>query len=157
MNDQEMPEADIDQPVFSLQKLYVKDSSFENPNAPEVFTMPGNQPKIEINMGVENRQVDTEHWEVSLKVSIISRDSENDKLLFEIEVEQAAVFYLHHIDEEHIPGLLAVDCPTIIFPYTRQVISQMTLDGGFMPLLLEPVNFRGAFENSSVQAEGSVH
>ncbi|MDQ6993391.1 MAG: protein-export chaperone SecB [Mariprofundus sp.] len=151
MTDQEST-AEVTTPTFSLQKLYIKDISFENPNAPEIFTIPGSQPKIEINLAVEHKQIDGEHWEVSLKISAKSNDSESDKLLFEIEVEQAAVFFISNIAEEHMPLLLSVDCPTIIFPYTRQIISQLTIDGGFMPLLMEPVNFRAIFEQSLAQA-----
>jgi len=158
MTDHEMPKIDEDTSAFSLQKIYIKDTSFENPNAPEVYTTPASQPKIEINLGVEHRQLDTEHWEVSLKISLTSHDSQSEQLLFEIEVEHAAVFYMNNIDEEHMSMLLAVDCPTIIFPYTRQIISQLTIDGGFMPLLLEPVNFSAAFEqHSNTQAEHQVH
>ncbi|MDQ6970427.1 MAG: protein-export chaperone SecB [Mariprofundus sp.] len=135
-----------DSPIFSIQKLYIKDSSFENPNAPEVFTISDPKPNVELNIAVENKQIDTEHWEVALKISVIMRDQKNDKLLFEIEIEQAGIFYMKNISDEQMAIVLGVDCPTIIFPYTRQLISQMTVDGGFMPLLLEPVNFSGAFE-----------
>ncbi|GAV19876.1 preprotein translocase subunit SecB [Mariprofundus micogutta] len=136
-----------DTPVFSLQKLYIKDISFENPNAPMVFTIQNPQPNIEMNMKMENRQIDEDHWEVSLKASIVARDTEQDnQVRFEIEVEQAGLFYLKNIPEEHIDVLINVDCPTMIFPYTRQIISQLTVDGGFMPLLLDPINFAAAYE-----------
>ncbi|EAU54603.1 protein-export chaperone SecB [Mariprofundus ferrooxydans] len=157
MTDHNVQDADTDAPAFSLQKIYVKDISFENPNAPGIYTLPASQPKFEINMGVAHKQVDADHWEVSLKISITSHESQNEQLLFEIEIEHAAVFYIRHIDEEQMPILLGVECPTIIFPYARQLISQLTIDGGFMPLLLEPVNFRALFENSRAQAEHQVH
>jgi len=143
--------ADIESPIFSLQRVYVKDISFENPNAPEVFEASGKAPKIEMNLGLSNRQVNDEHWEVSLKVAATTRDQEGGDLLFEIEVEHAAVFFMKNIPAEHIPSLLAVDCPTILFPYTRQIVSQLTVDGGFMPFMLEPVNFRGIYENQLQQ------
>jgi len=143
--------ASEESPIFSLQRVYVKDISFENPNAPEIFEASGKPPKIEMNLGLSNRQVNAELWEVSLKVSATTREQESDKLLFEIEVEHAALFYMKNIPDEHIPGLLAVDCPTILFPYTRQIISQLTVDGGFMPFMLEPVNFRGIYENQLQQ------
>ena len=142
-------ETSADAPVFSIQKIYLKDVSFENPNAPEMFAAPAAQPKIEMNLGLENRQVDADHWEVTLKISAVARDSESDKVLFDIEVAQSGLFYLKNIPEEHMEMLLAVDCPTVIFPYTRQMISQLTVDGGFMPLLLEPVNFGAAFANNN--------
>ncbi|MDQ6956210.1 MAG: protein-export chaperone SecB [Mariprofundaceae bacterium] len=143
--------ASAEAPIFSLQRVYVKDISFENPNAPEVFNRVGTPPKIEMNLGLSNRQVNDEHWEVSLKVAATTRDQESNDLLFEIEVEHAAVFFMQNIPAEHIPTLLAVDCPTILFPYTRQIVSQLTVDGGFMPFMLEPVNFRGIYENQLQQ------
>ncbi|MFQ5344475.1 MAG: protein-export chaperone SecB [Mariprofundus sp.] len=153
---EQTPTTDNTIPAFSLQKLYIKDISFENPNAPAVFTIPHDQPKIEMNLGVNHQQIDEDHWEVTLKISIITRNSDGEKLLFEVEVEHAAIFYLKNIDPEHMPLLLAVDAPTIIFPYTRQIISQLTIDGGFMPLLLEPINFRAAYESSQTQPDGAA-
>jgi len=135
-----------DTPTFNIQKIYVKDVSFENPNAPEVFTMQDIQPNVDMNLAVENQQVDAEHWEVTLKISAIMRDQVSEKLLFEIEIEHAALFFMQNIPEDQMLVALGVDCPTILFPYTRQLISQMTVDGGFMPLLLEPVNFGAAFQ-----------
>jgi len=143
--------ASEESPIFSLQRVYVKDISFENPNSPEIFEASGKPPKIEMNLGMASRRVNDEHWEVSLKVSAKTSDQDSGKLLFEIEVEHAGVFYMKNIPEEHIQSLLAVDCPTIIFPYTRQIVSQSTVDGGFMPFMLEPVNFRGIYESQLQQ------
>ncbi|TLS69059.1 protein-export chaperone SecB [Mariprofundus erugo] len=142
-----------DSPIFSIQKIYIKDISFENPNAPEIFTSAASQPKIEMNLGVTNRQLDEENWEVALKISVLARESESERVLFEIEVEQAGIFYIKNIPVEHIAPVLAVECPAIIFPYTRQIVSQLTVDGGFMPLLLEPFSFGAAYENSLKQQQ----
>jgi len=135
------------QPIFSVQKIYIKDISFENPNAPQAFSAAETSPKIELNLGVQNRQLNEDHWEVSLKVSVLAKDGESDSVLFEAEVEQAGLFILQNIPEEHLPVLLGVDCPAIIFPYTRQMISQLTVEGGFIPLLLDPFNFAAAFQS----------
>lgn len=148
-----MSNENSESPVFSVQKIYTKDISFENPNAPQVFFANDKQPKIKLNLGVENRQIDEDHWEVLLKVSILARDSENSNVLFEIEVEQAGLFLMQDIPDEHMPVVLAVDCPTIIFPYTRQVISQLAVDGGFIPLLLDPFNFAAAYQNMQEENE----
>jgi preprotein translocase subunit SecB len=139
------------QPVFSIKKIYTRDISFENPNAPQSFTAAENSPKMELNLGVQNRQVSEDHWEVTLKVSVLAKDSENDSAIFEVEVEQAGLFLLQNIPEEHLPVVLGVDCPAIIFPYTRQIISQLTVDGGFIPLLLDPFNFGAAYQSSQEQ------
>ncbi len=141
------------QPVFSIKKIYTRDISFENPNAPQSFTAAENSPKIELNLGVQNRQVSEDHWEVSLKVSVLAKDSESDNVVFEVEVEQAGLFVLKNIPEEHLPVVLGVDCPTIIFPYTRQLLSQLTVDGGFIPLLIDPFNFAAAYQSSQEQQQ----
>jgi len=139
-------------PAFSLQKLYVKDISFENPNAPMIYTVENPQPNIEMNLKMENKQIDDDHWEVSLKASILARDTtEDNQVRFEIEVEHAGLFYMKNIPQEHIDILINVDCPTMVFPYTRQLISQLTVDGGFLPLLLDTVNFAAAYEQSKQQ------
>ena len=151
MSDQETSTTEENTPVFSVQKLYIKDVSFESPNAPAIFVTPTDQPKIEMNLSTENRRVDTDHWEVTLKISSVARDSQSEKVLFEVEVEHAGLFYMKNIPEEHLATLVGVDCPTIIFPYIRQLISQLTVDGGFMPLVLEPVNFAAAFQSSQQQ------
>lgn len=143
------------QPVFNIQKIYTKDISFENPNAPDVFLAPPENQGIEFNFSVQNKQVGEEHWEVALKISALAKNNDTDSVVFEIEVEHAAVFMIKHIPEEQMPVLLGVDCPSIIFPYTRQIISQLTVDGGFAPLLLDPFNFAAAFQASQQQENQS--
>ncbi|MDQ6995354.1 MAG: protein-export chaperone SecB [Mariprofundaceae bacterium] len=145
--------------VLSLQKVYLKDVSFENPNAPEVFTEASGQPRVEMNLALNSRPLNDEQWEVALKVNVVTRDQESEKVMFEIEVEQAGIFFIKNIPEEHMTQVLAVNCPSIIFPYTRQIMSQLTVDGGFMPFLMEPVNFQGLLERSleeASEAEGQT-
>ncbi|MDX8397414.1 MAG: protein-export chaperone SecB [Mariprofundaceae bacterium] len=162
MSNNEIPESEVPEsaiptneeaPIFSLQKIYVKDISFENPNAPAVFMAGDSEPRVEMNLAVGHVQVNDDHWEVTLKVNANMTDKKSDQLLFEVEVEHAALFFIKNIPEEHMASVLAVDSPTVIFPYTRQIISQLTVDGGFMPFLLEPVNFRVLFDNNREQAE----
>ncbi|MDQ7058225.1 MAG: protein-export chaperone SecB [Ghiorsea sp.] len=148
-------QATEDTPVFNLQRIYVKDISFENPNSPEVFAEANKQPKVKMSLNLSHRKVNDEHWEVSIKINAETRVQETDKLVFEIEVEQAGVFFFHNIPEEHVPLLLNVDCPTIIFPYTRQIISQLSVDGGFMPFTLEPVNFNALYQGKLKEAAAS--
>ena len=148
-------QATEDTPVFNLQRIYVKDISFENPNSPEVFAEANKQPKVKMSLDLSHRKVNDEHWEVSIKINAETRVQETDKLVFEIDVEQAGVFFFHNIPEEHVPLLLNVDCPTIIFPYTRQIISQLSVDGGFMPFTLEPVNFNALYQAKLKEAAAS--
>jgi preprotein translocase subunit SecB len=138
--------------IFRLQKLYIKDISFENPNAPGCFAaQQGSQPKVEINLGLENKKLDDDNYEVTVKVTAKVTQGENNDVLFIIEVEHCGIFTIKNIPAEHINAVLAVDCPTMMFPYTRQVVSQMTVDGGFVPFLMEPVNFLALFQNAQKQ------
>lgn len=140
------------QPVLRVQKMYVKDLSFENPNAPEVFLAKQAEPKVEVQLGIKNRKLDENHWEVVLNVTAkIAGDAE--KTMFLIEIEHAGVFMLQNIPEQHMPVVLSVECPIILFPFTRQIVSQISVDGGFMPFMLEPVNFLALFENARKNAQ----
>lgn len=152
MTDQEQNGAG-DLPAFRMQKLYVKDLSFENPNAPKIFFAKNSEPKVDLNLGLKNRKLDDEHWEVSLNITAKVTDTKNDETLFIIEIEHAGAFMMKNIPEEHMPMMLAVECPTLLFPYTRQVVSQASVDGGFIPFLMEPVNFLGLYENSRRKQE----
>ncbi|MDQ6953891.1 MAG: protein-export chaperone SecB [Mariprofundaceae bacterium] len=149
-----MPDEQVNNeaPILSLQKIYVRDISFENPNAPDIFVAEGLQPNVEMNISVGSKLISDDHWEVSLKINAKMQDKSSDKVLFEVEVEQSALFFIKNVPEDHIRPVLCIECPGIIFPFTRQLISQLTLDGGFMPLLLEPVNFRVLYE-ANLQAE----
>ncbi len=143
---------DEQQAVFRLQRIYIKDISFENPNAPEIYKDANKQPKVDMRMDMNHRKIDEHHWEVSLKIGATTRVEATNQLLFEIEVEQAGVFALQHIPLEHVPVILEVECPSIIFPYIRQTISQLSVDGGYVPFILDPVNFRALFEAKIQQA-----
>ena len=140
-------------PVFRLQKMYLKDLSFENPEAPDIFLAKG-EPKVDVNMGLKNRKMEAEdHYEVTLEITIKVINSETEKTLFIIEVEHAGVFLLKNIPEEHMLAVLSVECPSLLFPFTRQIISQVSVDGGFIPFLMEPINFHALYENSKRQKE----
>jgi len=135
-------------PVFRLQKLYLKDLSFENPNAPEVFFVKESEPKVDVKLSLKNKQLDTDHWEVSMAITATVTDAKSGKTLFIMEIEHGGAFMLKNIPEQHFNMVLGVECPTLMFPFTRQIISQASVDGGFVPFLMEPVNFLALYENS---------
>ena len=138
-----------DKPQFRMQKMYIKDLSFENPNAPQVFTdRQKTDPSVEVNLQLNNKQIDADHWEVSLHITSKVSAKEDSKVLFILEIEHAAIYMLKNIPDEHMPMLLGVDCPTLLFPFTRQIVSQVSIDGGFVPFLMEPVNFMALFQNA---------
>jgi len=145
-----------DTPEFRMQKMYIKDLSFENPNAPEIYLPSKSEPKVDVNLQLNNKKVNDDHWEVSIGITgkIIAK-GESEKVMFIIEIEYAAVFLLKNKPEEHMEMVLAVDCPTLLFPFTRQIVSQISVDGGFVPFLMEPINFMGIYQNSKKQKESS--
>ena len=141
-------------PIFRMEKFYVKDLSFESPNAPEVFFLKEPEPTVELNLKLTNKKVDENHWEVCMEISATVTDTKSEKTLMIIEIEHAAAFLLQNIPEEHIEQVLHVDCPTILFPYTRQIVSQLAVDGGFMPFLMDPVNFPAMWMNRKKKEQG---
>jgi len=151
----EASETNQDMPVFRLQKMYVKDLSFENPNAPQVFLARNQEPKVDFNLQLNSKKVDDDHWEVSLGITAKVMDkNSDDTVMFIVEIEHAGIFTLKNIPEEHLGRVLAIDCPLMLFPFTRQVVSQVSVDGGFMPFLMEPINFVGLFESAQKQNQG---
>ncbi len=141
------------QPVFRMQKMYIKDLSFENPNAPAVFQVPNQEPKVEVNLKLNNTKLDDDHYEVSLQITakIVDKNN-NDRTMFIMEIEHAAAFLMKNIPAEHQEMVLGVDCPTLLFPFTRQIVSQISVDGGFIPFLMEPINFMALYQNSKNEA-----
>ena len=138
-----------EQPIFRLQKMYVKDISFESPNAPKVFLAQKQDPKVDFDLNLKNELITENNWEVSLAITAKVLDKANgDAVMFAIEIEHAGIFLLKNIPEEHMKRVLAVDCPIMLFPFTRQIVSQISLDGGFMPFLMEPINFVALYETT---------
>ncbi len=141
-------------PVFRMQKMYIKDLSFESPNAPGVFITQNQKPKIDFNLQLENKKLDDDHWEVTILCTAkVADENADNAVMFIVELEHAAVFLMKNIPEEHLQRVMAVDCPLMLFPFTRQVMSQVSVEGGFMPFLMEPINFPALYENAQQQKD----
>ena len=123
---------------LAIQKIYVKDLSFEAPNTPSVFTTQLN-PTVDINFSTETTDLGENQHEVNLSVTVTVK--QDDKAVYLVEVKQAGIFTITGFPSEHMPGILATACPNILFPYAREVISDVVTKGGFPQLLLSPVNF----------------
>ncbi len=134
-------------PVFRMQKMYVKDLSFENPNAPGVFLQQNLNPEVEVNLELKKNKIDETSWEVILFIHARLKTTD-DKLVYIIELEHAGVFTLANIPADYLEVVLSVDCPNLLFPFSRQIMSQMALDGGFMPFLMDPINFASLYQNA---------
>lgn len=124
---------------FSIQKLYVKDVSFESPSAPGIFSFEKWDPQIELNLNNTSKKVAENLYEVVLNVT--ATVSNNDKVAFLVEVHQGGLFQLNGFNQDDTKYILNSQCMTILFPFAREAVSELTNRGGFPPLLLNPVNF----------------
>jgi len=147
-------EAGEQQPVFALERVYVKDVSFESPNVPGIFAQQG-QPEVNVELGTEGRVVsDQGHVETVLTVTV--RSTFEGATVFIAEVQQAGLFRMSGIPEEQMEQLMGINCPTILFPYAREAISSLVTRGGFQQILLDPVNFQALYEQSRQQADAET-
>jgi len=139
------------EPGFILQKLYLKDCSYEAPNTPAVFTQKFD-PKFSIDIDIQhNRLAETEDlYEVVLPVTV--KGETESGAVFLIEVHQAGLFQIVGIDEADLLSVLEITCPNILLPYARQTISSLVTSGGFPQLLINPVNFEALYEQRHAAA-----
>ena len=130
------------QPAFQIEKIYVKDLSFELPGAPQVFLQSEN-PQLEVQVRNEAQQFADALYEVVVTVTVTARA--NEKPLFLAEAAQAGIFSLRDIPAADIAPLLGIACPNILYPYVREAISDLVTRGGFPPVLLAPVSFEALY------------
>jgi preprotein translocase subunit SecB len=136
---------------FSIQKLYLKDSSFESPGSPESFAFKRWDPKIDLNLTNKQSHIEADTYEAVL--SITATVSQEEKTAFLVEVHQAGLFQIAGFDEEQKKYLLGSQCMNILFPYAREVISDMSVRGGFPPLIMSPVNFEALYQQHLQQEQ----
>ncbi|MBF0180477.1 MAG: protein-export chaperone SecB [Magnetococcales bacterium] len=141
--DETTPPSQQEQSAFHVEKLYLKDLSFESPHAPEIFTE-DLEPELEFNLETNSTRKGEEHYETALHVSV--KVSSPEKVLFLVELTFAGLFLLRRIPPQHVPPLLGIECPNILFPYVRRIVSDMVLEGGFKPVVLDPVNFAALYQ-----------
>lgn len=125
-------------PAVGLISQYVKDLSFENPNAPTVFQWQG-QPQIDVQFNIGANKVADDVHEVVLKIDV--RATSADKVAFQVELAYAGLFGIRNVPEEQIQPFLYAEAPRLVFPFARRVLADAVRDGGFPPLLLEPIDF----------------
>jgi preprotein translocase subunit SecB len=130
------------QPSFQIEKVYVKDLSLEIPNAPQVFVEQA-QPELEVQINTEGVQFAEGYFEVSVSATVTAKAGE--RTLFLAEAVQAGIFSMRNVPEQEMNPLLGIGCPTILFPYLRETISDLITRGGFPPVLLSPVSFEALY------------
>ena len=128
--------------TFAVEKLYVKDLSFEVPNAPQVFNEPG-QPDLQMKLSQKVQRLNDSAYEVSLGITMTC--TVNGKTAYLAEVEQAGVFGLGGMDDQMLDAMLGIQCPNILYPYASATIGQLITSGGFPPFPMQPINFEALY------------
>jgi len=138
---------------FEIQKIFIKDVSFESPNSPAVFREQW-KPKTDIHLTAENRKIEDDLYEVVLNVTVTS--TQEERTAFLIELKQAGIFLIRDFPDEQRNQLLGSYCPHTLFPFAREAISDFASKGGFPPLLLSPVNFDALYAQQLAKAESAT-
>ncbi len=132
--------------TFTINAQYVKDLSFENPNIPGLLTLEA-EPSVEMNIDVKGSNLDNDFYEVVLTLSC--KGSSGETTLFVAELSYAGLISLNDVPEEQIQRILFVECPILMFPFARNIIADATRDGGYPPILMQPVDFQAIFDKGS--------
>lgn len=145
------------QPTFSLEKLYVKDLSLEVPNGPTIF-LDREAPHIDLQLQTQAMPINEGAFEVAITVTVTARIAEKeDKTMFLIEAKQAGIFQIMNVPPAELEVILAVVCPNMLYPYLREVVSDVVVRAGFAPVILSPINFEALYQQQKQQAAEVKH
>jgi preprotein translocase subunit SecB len=144
------------QPQLNVVAQYIKDFSFENPNAPRSLMSGGQQPQISIQIKVDAAPLSDTDVEVSLKLE--GKAEIGGSMMFAFDLTFSGVFRIRNVPEESMNALVLIECPRLLFPFAREIVANTVRNGGFPPLLLDPVDFVGLYRQrmSQVQPAGEV-
>lgn len=156
-------QAQAQQPQIQIQRVYLKDMSFESPNSPQSFSLTG-KPEIGVELNSKGRQVADTAYEVVLNITVTSKS--DDKVIYLAEIQQAGLFHIANVPEQAMGQVLGAFCPNILFPYAREAVDSLVSRGGFPAIMLAPVNFdalyaqnvaQQAAENGAVEPEAEAN
>jgi preprotein translocase subunit SecB len=142
-------------PVFVPRAHYVKDLSFESPSAPHSLLPKGDVPKLEMTVDINAQRFSEDAFEVALQMTARATNSGDGQPLFLVDLVFAGVFTLQNIPEEQVEPLLFIECPNLLFPFARRIIADATRDGGFPPLMLEPIDFHRLYVQRKQQQDAA--
>jgi preprotein translocase subunit SecB len=140
---------DVAQPVFQIQRIYLKDLSLEQPNSPQILLEQA-QPQVEINLGLGASPIADSVYEVTVTATVTTKV--NDKVLFLVEAKQGGIFEIRNVPDEQLQPIIGIACPGIIYPYLRAIVSDVCTRAGFPPVVLSEVNFQAMYEAQQAQA-----
>jgi preprotein translocase subunit SecB len=138
-------------PRFFIKGQYIKDLSFENPNAPHSLIPTNEKPTIDVSVNLKVAALDDGIYEITLHLG--ARAMTDERPLFLVELDYCGIAQLSNIPKDRVDAVLMVDCPFVLFPFARRVIADVTRDGGFPPLMLEPVDFHSLYMHNKQQAK----
>lgn len=141
-------------PQLSVLTQYVKDLSFESPGAPLSLRPRENAPAININVNVTANPLADTDYDVNVTLTAIAKDGEN--VLFNVELVYGGVFRISGFPQEHVMPLVFVECPRLLFPFTRQIVAECTRNGGFPPLMIDPIDFGKMFQQRVAEEQAKA-
>ena len=151
----EAASTDKPQATFNIEKLYVKGLSLEVPHSPSIF-LEREAPQIDLQLHSEYSAIDEGIYEVVITVTLTAKLTSKDQVMFLIEAQQAGIFHLSNIPQLELEPVLAVVCPNILYPYIREVVTDVSVRAGFAPVLLNPVNFEALYQQQKEQAAAAA-
>ena len=140
------------QQSFDIQRIYTKELSYEAPNTPDIFQVEW-KPEIHLDMDIKARNLKDDIYEVELLITATAKDGE--KVAFLVEINQAGIFNMVGFTQEQLSHMQGSFCPSILYPYAREVVSELVTRGGFPPLYLAPVNFDALYAQQQEQKDGT--
>jgi preprotein translocase subunit SecB len=140
-------------PVFQIQRVYLKEASLEQPNSPAIL-LEQEQPSVDIQLGVEAAQAADGLYEVSVTATVTTKIK--DKTVFLVEVKQSGIFEIRNVPQEQMNAIMGIACPQIVYPYLRSNVSDIVTRAGFPPVYLAEINFQAMYEQQQQQQQGST-
>jgi preprotein translocase subunit SecB len=140
-------------PVFQIQRIYLKESSLEQPNSPAIL-LEQEAPTVDIQLGVEGSPVADGIFEVTVTATVHTKIK--DKTVFLVEAKQAGIFEIRNLDEEQMGQIMGIACPQIVYPYLRGNVADLVQRGGFPPVHLTEINFQAMYEQQRAQAAAAA-
>jgi len=144
----------VQEPTFVLQRIYIKDVSFESPKSPEAFLKQW-KPSVALELTSSNVSIGEDNFEVTLGLTVTAKN-EAEEVIYLIELQQSGIFLIKGMDEERLAHTLGSFCPNLLFPYARESIDSIVTKGSFPPLMLAPVNFDAIYAQTSARAEAET-
>ncbi|MDO9149304.1 MAG: protein-export chaperone SecB [Hydrogenophaga sp.] len=141
--------ADTQEPIFQIQRVYLKEASLEQPNSPAIL-LEQEQPSVDIQLGVEANPVADGVYEICVTATVQTKIK--DKTVFLVEAKQAGIFEIRNLPQEQMGPIMGIACPQIVYPYLRSNVADLIQRGGFPPVHLAEINFQAMYEQQQAQA-----